>query len=69
MVSRDLGIRKMKRKILRLLDCVAIGSILLGATAADLSPIHIVMMLILVPCAYVGLREWAEEERSLHERN
>lgn len=59
----------MKRKILRLLDWSAIGSILLGASAADWSPIRIVMMLILVPCAYIGLREWAEEERSLNERN
>lgn len=59
----------MKRKILRLLDIAAMMTIALGATAADWSPIRIVMLLILVPCAYIGLREWAENERSLHERN
>jgi p-aminobenzoyl-glutamate transporter AbgT len=59
----------MKRKVLRFIDFAAIMTLLIGASAADWSPIGIVMMLILVPCAYIGLRQWAEKERSLHERN
>lgn len=59
----------MKRKILHLIDFAAVMTLLIGASAADWSPIGIVMMLILVPCAYIGLRQWAEKERSMNERN
>lgn len=52
----------MKRMILHFLDFVAIAAILIGASAADWSPVGIVMMMIFIPCAYIGLREWAEKE-------
>ncbi len=34
--------------------------ILLGGSAADWTPVPIVMAMILIPCAYIGLRQWAE---------
>ena len=54
--------RKLKRKILRALDFAAIAAILIGASAADWTPVGIVMMMIFIPCVYIGLREWAEKE-------
>lgn len=57
----------MKRKILRLIDFTAIMTLLIGASAADWSPIGIVAAMILIPCGYIGLRQWAE--RSMNERN
>lgn len=57
----------MKRKILRFIDFAAIMTLLIGASAADWSPIGLVAVMILIPCAYIGLRQWAE--RTLHERN
>lgn len=59
--------RKMKRKILRTFDFIAIAGILIGASAADWTPVGIVMMMIFIPCAYIGLREWAEKEA--HEKS
>jgi|GEM_PF-5480175 hypothetical protein len=50
----------MKRKILRALDFAALFMILLGGSAADWTPVPIVMAMILIPCAYIGLRQWAE---------
>lgn len=57
----------MKRKLLRFLDFAALFTILIGGSAADWTPLPIVMALILIPCAYIGLRQWAE--RSMNERN
>lgn len=57
----------MKRRILHLMDFAAIMTLLIGASAADWSPIGLVAVMILIPCAYIGLRQWAE--RTLHERN
>ncbi len=57
----------MKRKILHLIDFAAIMTLLIGASAADWSPIGLVAAMILIPCAYIGLRQWAE--RSMNERN
>lgn len=51
----------MKRKILRAFDFAAIASIILGGSAADWTPVGIVMIMIFIPCAYIGLREWAEK--------
>lgn len=59
----------MKRMILHFLDFAAIMTLLIGASAADWSPIGIVAAMILTPCGYIGLRQWAKKERSLHERN
>lgn len=53
----------MKRKLLRFLDFAALFTILIGGSAADWTPVPIVMALILVPCVYIGIREWAEKER------
>lgn len=55
----------MKRKLLRFLDFAALFIILIGGSAADWTPLPIVMALILIPCAYIGLRQWAE--RTAHE--
>lgn len=55
----------MKRKFLRALDFAALFTILIGGSAADWTPLPIVMALILVPCCYIGLRQWAE--RTAHE--
>lgn len=57
----------MKRKLLRFLDFAALFIILIGGSAADWTPLPIVMALILIPCGYIGLRQWAE--RSMNERN
>ncbi len=57
----------MKHKILNFIDFAAIMTLLIGASAADWSPIGIVAAMILIPCGYIGLRQWAE--RTLHERN
>lgn len=57
----------MKRKFLRALDFAALFTILIGGSAADWTPVPIVMAMILIPCAYIGLRQWAE--RSMNERN
>lgn len=57
----------MKRKVLRFIDFAAIMTLLIGASAADWSPIGIVAAMILIPCGYIGLRQWAE--RSMNERN
>ena len=53
----------MKRKLLRFLDFAALFIILIGGSAADWTPVPIVMAMILVPCVYIGIREWAEKER------
>lgn len=57
----------MKRKILHLIDFAAVMTLLIGASAADWSPIGLVAVMILIPCGYIGLRQWAE--RTAHERN
>lgn len=57
----------MKRMILHFLDFAAVMTLLIGASAADWSPIGLVSVMILIPCAYIGLRQWAEKERSLNE--
>ena len=57
----------MKRMILHFFDFAAIAAILIGASAADWSPIWLVAVMILIPCAYIGLRQWAEKERSMNE--
>lgn len=53
--------RKLKRKILRALDFSAMASIILGGSAADWTPLKIVMPMILIPCCYIGIRQWAEK--------
>lgn len=50
----------MKRKLLRFLDFAALFIILIGGSAADWTPIPIVMAMVLIPCGYIGLREFAE---------
>lgn len=55
--------RKTKRKILRAFDFAALFTILIGGSAADWTPIPIVMAMVLIPCGYIGLREWAEHEK------
>lgn len=57
--------RKLKRKILRAFDFAALFTILIGGSAADWTPLPIVMALILIPCGYIGIRQWAE--RVMHE--
>ena len=59
--------RKLKRKILRTFDFADIAGILIGASAADWTPVGIVMMMIFIPCAYIGLRELAE--KTSHEKS
>lgn len=57
--------RKLKRKILRAFDFAALFTILIGGSAADWTPLPIVMALILIPCGYIGIRQWSE--RVMHE--
>lgn len=57
----------MKRKVLHFFDFSAFMVALIGASAADWTPVGIVMMMIFIPCAYIGLREWAEKEA--HEKS
>lgn len=52
----------MKRRFLHFLDFSAFMVALIGASAADWTPVGIVMMMIFIPCAYIGLREWAEKK-------
>lgn len=53
--------RKLKRKILRAFDFAALFTILIGGSAADWTPLKIVMPMILIPCCYIGIRQWAEK--------